>query len=86
MRFSVVSGFPETGPREPDPARAHQQAVPAAGPGEPHRLGQQAEAHGPRGQPTLGQSAEAGRGRPAATQSNLLPITWGIPRCSGQSG
>lgn len=80
------TGLSAADPREAHAAGAHQQAVPAAGPGEPHRLGQQAEAHGPRGQPALGQSAEAGRGRPAATQSNLLPITRGVPRFSGRSG
>lgn len=64
----MVLGFPAAGARKPDPAGADQQAVPPPGSGEPHRLGLQPEADGPRRQPAMGQPAEACQLHPAQAQ------------------
>ena len=46
LMFPPAAGLPAADPREADAAGAHQQAVPAAGPREPHGHGQQTEADG----------------------------------------
>lgn len=74
-----ATGLPAADPRAAHPARAHQQAVPAAGTREPHGHRQQAEADGARGEPALGQPPETRHGCAAEAQGNC---PWG----TGSSG
>lgn len=66
--YVVLSGVPAAGSRASHSAGAGQQTVPPPGPGEPNRRRQQAESHGPRGEPEVGQPAEEGGCRPPQTQ------------------